>query len=175
MLRRVTLHPLDPTAVAPFGKVIGPALLAGSTAADARGLEFGCDGKAELTLVRWPYKPIRFSVFERHHRVSQAFIILEGIAAVAVVAPPTPGSDRPVATDVAAFLLRPGTGILVNRGVWHTLERFPIDPPHATGLLVTERETAEDFAAQQPGRRLQRSDLADLRALEGVEFEVDLG
>lgn len=173
MLRKLPIQSLDATTAAPFGKVISAAPMAGSLAADARDLGFHCDGHARLMLMRYPFKPMRCSVFERHHHVSQGHIIVEGIAAVAVVAPATPNGDRPLADQVVALLLNPGTGILLHRGVWHTLDRLPLAPPGSTGLLLTESETADDFARRGPGQRPARSDVVDLQALEGVEFEID--
>jgi ureidoglycolate hydrolase len=175
MLRKLALQPLDATTAAPFGKLITADPLASSPAADARDLDFQCDGRAKLVLMRYPFKPLKCSVFERHHHVGQGHLILEGNAAVTIVAPATPGRDRPGADDVVALLLNPGTGILLHRGVWHALERLAIAPPCAMGLLLTESETASDNAERGPGQRPVRSDVVDLKALEGIEFEVELG
>jgi ureidoglycolate hydrolase len=137
-------------------------------------LPFESDGDPELAVVRFPYQKMRFSVFERHYRVTQGFVMLDGPAAILVVAPPTPGRDRPEAEDVAAFRMRPGEGIVFHRGTWHTLVRFPVAPPHATALMLTERQTSEEFARVGIDGVLQRSQVADLKALDGNEFEVDL-
>jgi ureidoglycolate lyase len=177
MLRRLTVRDLSEPGFAPFGRVIAMpdrAQASASTVNLTWPVPFEFDGNPEVAVVRFPYQKMRFSAFERHHRVTQGFVMLEGRAAILIAAPPTLGRDRPEAEDVAAFRMRPGEGIVFHRGTWHTLVRFPVAPPHATALMLTERETSEEFARVGVDGALERSQVVDLKLLEGIEFEVEL-
>ncbi len=60
--------------------------------------------------------PLTIRIMERHPLGSQAFYPLTRHPYLVVVAPP---GTPPKASDLQAFLARPGQGVNYRRGVWH--------------------------------------------------------
>lgn len=178
MLRTIPLQNLTSDAFRPFGTLVAVPDGASSMASEFNAswrLPFACSGAEEIAIIRFPYRPIRFSLFERHHHVTQTYVALSGQPSVFVVAAPTPRRDAPDPDSVTAFLFKPGDAVILKRGTWHTLGRFPIASEESTALMITERETTEDLIhATALSRRAQRSDLVDLKAVIGMEFGVTL-
>ena len=175
--RMLALRTLTAEAFAPFGRLIavpGGRPTMASAFNTSWALPFACSGDTQLAIVRFPYAPIRFSLFERHHHVSQAFVALPGATSAFVVAPPTPYARTPDPDAVMAFRFAPGDGVILHKGTWHTLGRLPLAPPGATSLMITEAETTVEFvAAAGGGPPPRRSDLADLASV-GAFFAIDL-
>jgi ureidoglycolate lyase len=79
--------------------------------------------------------PLQLAVFERHCLGSQTFVPLGQGRCLAVVAgsAQAPDEDR-----IEAFIVEPGQGITLRRGVWH----HPLLTQEAADVLVIERHAA---------------------------------
>jgi ureidoglycolate lyase len=175
----IVVEPLSPETFAPFGEVVGP------TAAETVSLgpdfqlwrnAFGVDGEIELMFGRYLHKPMRFHQMERHLSVTQSFLPLDGCRSVMVVAPPSDGSDPSDAPDpggVRAFHLDGSCGVMLWKGTWHALDRFPVSRPHADFAFLTGRDTQAELERQATdGTPPQLTHLVDFRERMGVEFRV---
>lgn len=175
----IVVEPLSPETFAPFGEVVGP------TTAETVSLgpdfqlwrnAFGVDGGIELMFGRYLHKPMRFHRMERHLAVTQSFLPLDGCRSVMVVAPPSDGpdsGDAPSPGGVRAFHLDGSRGVMLWRGTWHALDRFPVSPPHADFAFLTGRDTQAELERQATdGTPPQLTHLVDFRKRMGVEFQV---
>ncbi|WP_034298197.1 ureidoglycolate lyase [Herbaspirillum sp. RV1423] len=79
--------------------------------------------------------PYRLTVFERHVLGSQTFVPLAQGRCLAVLAH---GDDAPDESAIAAFIVEPGQGITLKRGVWH----HPLITIGGADVLVIERRAA---------------------------------
>jgi len=152
---RIIARPLEATAFARFGDVIAPKsapdklINAGMCGRhhDLARLDFS-DGQAGISLFDAKARnlPLRVDLLERHPAGSQAFLPLNGVAMIVVVAEDDGGPTRP-----QAFITAPGEGVNLLRGTWHgvlaplgspgqyavvdrigagaNLEEVPLDPP----------------------------------------------
>ncbi|MEQ8967518.1 MAG: ureidoglycolate lyase [Azospirillaceae bacterium] len=148
----IPLEPLSVEAFAPFGALIGAA--AGEPVFRNPGLAswrlpFEADGAVEVMFALYDYQEPAFTKIERHHGVSQAFVPLGGAASLMVVAPRTEGEAVPAPSDLRAFLVPGDTGVLLHRGVWHALNRFPARPPSAGFALLTSAATQEELEREK--------------------------
>ena len=120
---RLTPEPLTAAAFAPFGQVIEAAhersyLINGGRTRRFHALaaaDCGADGEPVLSIFRgtpWP-QPVRIAMLERHPLGSQAFVPMERLPWLAVVA------ERPQPEACRAFLVRGDQGLQIARGVWH--------------------------------------------------------
>jgi ureidoglycolate hydrolase len=111
-------------------------------------MDFDADGATQLmTLSSW-YQGLSFSMLERHFAVTQTFIATGGSPSVVALAPPGAVHDRdgvPEPEAVRAFIIDPGTGYLLHRGTWHSLDRFPLYPPASTFVVATTTETTDEL------------------------------
>ena len=174
----VTVEPLSEAGFAPFGAVVGalaepPAFSAG--AMDTWRAPFEVDGAMQMTICRFKRQAMRFSTLERHLAVTQGFLPLGGSASIMVVAPPTDIADPAAAPDpasVRAFRLDGDKGVVLWRGVWHALARFPVSADFADIVLLTGRDTQAEIerAAYDP-RDMRLTHLVDYAA-HGIEFQV---
>jgi ureidoglycolate lyase len=80
--------------------------------------------------------PFRLWAFERHCLGSQTFVPMGQSRCLAVV---TSGERMPDESAIQAFIVEPGQGITVGRGVWH----HPLITLGAADVLVIERRAAE--------------------------------
>lgn len=146
----LSLEPLTPQSFAPFGAVIGPA---GAPAFTSGAMQtwrapFEVDGPMQMTLCRFHGQKMEFSQLERHLAVTQGFLPLGGTDCVMVVAPATDMADRdaaPAPETVRAFRMSGGQGVVLWRGTWHALARFPLDAPHVDIVLLTGRDTQAEI------------------------------
>jgi ureidoglycolate hydrolase len=176
----IKVEALTDHAFAPFGQVIGPRADApafGGEGLRSWALEYGCDDTTELMYIWFDHIPMTFSKVERHLNVTQAFVPLDASAMVMVVGPRTDTSrpdDAPDANRLRAFLV-PGThGVMMWRGVWHALNRFPIRPPGGGFVLVTSRETQSELEHQlHEGSEPQLTHVFDYARCDAC-FEVRL-
>lgn len=150
----IELEALTAEAFAPFGQIIGqqdgPPVFSGPHI-DAWRMEFDVDGNIELMFARYIHQPIRFERVERHFNVTQAFLALNGAASVMVVAAPTDPEDpsaAPALDAIRAFYVGGDVGILLWRGTWHALTRFPAHAPAADFALITGRDTQVELQRQ---------------------------
>jgi ureidoglycolate lyase len=169
-VRRIAVEPLTEAAFRPFGQVLGAA----DRPPDYRGdggsygwrVGFEADGQLRVSVSAAPPQGRRFTRLERHFHVTQTFVPLDGLPAVVAVAPPTDPRDPdaiPPPEAVRAFLIDGTRGYLLGRGVWHSLDRYPLAPAAVTFVVLSEQETARDPA---------RSQIVDYAARFGVTFEL---
>jgi ureidoglycolate lyase len=125
----LTATPLTAAAFAPFGDVIEASATATALEAN-RGTAGRYEGVAVLDLTRAggspalsifrarqpAVLPFRIRQMERHMQGSQAFIPIAGATFLAVVAPP---GEKPVPTELRAFLAAGTQGVNYRPGVWH--------------------------------------------------------
>ena len=178
-LRQIQVEPFTPESFAPFGIVIGDT----SRKSDFQGgvsdawlLPFDAEGGTQLSYSRFYHQKMRFSVLERHYGVTQGFMPVNGTSLVMVVAPPTPkaGPDRaPKPESLRAFLMDGTKGLLMKEGVWHTLDRYPVRPPHVDVLFLNGKTVQGELLREKAdGTKPTRTELVDLKETAGVEFEV---
>lgn len=118
--------PLTQDAFAPFGEVIevtGEAIEInqGTTERyhDLARVDVSAEGGHPLiNIFRGAATPLPFEVrmLERHPLGSQAFLPMEQVRFLVVVAPP---GDTVAPDQVQAFLAEPGQGVNYARGTWH--------------------------------------------------------
>jgi ureidoglycolate lyase len=177
-LRTLQVEPFTEESFAPFGIVVGPRATPAEfkgNASDGWLLPFEAQGGAQLMYSRFHHQKMRFSIVERHFGVTQGFVPLNGTPLVMVVAPPT-SRDGPAALpapeSLRAFLLDGTRGLLMHAGTWHTLDRYPVRPPHVDVLFLTARATQEELMREKAdGTKPVLTELHDF-ADRGVEFEV---
>ena len=80
--------------------------------------------------------PYGLTMFERHLLGSQTFVPMAQGRVVAVL---THGGDAPDENAIQAFIVEPGQGITLKRGVWH----HPMITVGAADVLVIERRAAQ--------------------------------
>ncbi len=173
---RITVLPLTADSFAPFGEVLAasdrPPDFTGISSAGWRS-SFASASPPEVMTYRSRFSGFRFRMLERHHYVTQTFIPLGGAPAIVAVAAPTAADDVPRPQDVRAFLLDGSAGYVLYAGTWHSLDRYPLNPPHADIVIVTDRETQRELEAN-PGGPWERTESADYAERFGIEFELEM-
>jgi ureidoglycolate lyase len=175
----VAVEPFTAEAFAPFGIVLGepqhPAEFGGPASASWM-MPFEADSGVQFMYSRFKYQPMRFSVLERHFNVTQGFVPLNGSPLIMVVAPPTDRSGAgaaPAPESVRAFYLDGSTGLLMHKGTWHALDRFPVSPPHIDCVFITDRATHVELMQEKAdGTKPQLTELYDFESERGVKFEI---
>lgn len=125
MTQALTARPLNQADFAPFGdvlevtgkadKIINQGMCGRHH--DKARLDFGPDGRAGISLFDAQARqlPHLIDMVERHPDGSQAFIPLDGVPMLVVVASDKDGQpEAPI-----AFVSQPGQAINLLRGVWH--------------------------------------------------------
>lgn len=154
--RLVAARPLTRDAFLPYGELVTPGAQAGTSINAGSAQRFdapaGLDvddsgGAACLTVFRThdapTAGPIRLRAFERHLLGSQTFVPLAEGRCLCVV---TGGDHAPDESAVRAFIVEPGQGITLRRGVWH----HPLITLGPADVLVIERQAAQvDCELQQ--------------------------
>ncbi|MGH6945565.1 MAG: ureidoglycolate lyase, partial [Geminicoccaceae bacterium] len=128
----IRLEPLTAESFAPFGQLLAerdtPPVFQASHLRSWR-MNFEVDGAAQLLVVRYVHEPFACHLLERHLSVTQAFGPLGEHPSVMVAAPPTDLDDLdhvPRPDEVRAFYVRGSRGLMLWRGTWHALTRFPV-------------------------------------------------
>jgi ureidoglycolate hydrolase len=170
---RVTLEPMTPETFEPFGHLIdAPRSDAPDLQGDLTsgwGVPFEADGSVEVLALHTPYGGSRFTKLERHFHVTQAFVAVGGSVSGVAVAPGA--RDGPDLERIRAFFIEPPQGYVLGRGVWHSLDRFPLYGPGSTFVMVTERETTREL--REPRDTWVRTEQVDYSAA-GLEFLLAL-
>jgi ureidoglycolate lyase len=156
MTDQIKIQPLMAEAFAPFGDVLDctgePDKLINNGMCgryhDRAKLDFS-DGLAGISLFKAQLRalPMRLELVERHPEGSQAFLPLDSMPFVVVVAPDEDG--RP--GQPQAFITKPGQGVNYHRGVWHGV----LAPVSGNGLFaVVDRigsgANLEEFPFENP-------------------------
>lgn len=170
---------LTAEAFAPYGQVIEPPDrkpdFQGLSGTQLWGLDFAVDGRLQVGFVRVPHRRLTFKVMEQHYGVTQTFIPAGGPPAIVAVAAPTERDVTPKPEDVRAFLLDGTRGYILGRRTWHSLDRFPLYPPHGDWVILTDWETTDDLLRSADGLGANLTRAIDFEKLYGVAFEFDLG
>ena len=152
-VRTVTAEHLTAEAFAPFGTVLGPEgherlpiELYGGTV-DAFAIPIEADEPFQFLFNRLRYRGMRIQFLERHMHLTQAFMPLDGLPFVQVVAPAdAPEEDGLPALDtVRAFIVPGGRGVQIGRGVWHE----PPFPLQAEQQLIVTSHVSLTLGLQQ--------------------------
>jgi hypothetical protein len=90
-----------------------------------------------------------------------------------VVAPPTGRKSVPEPSELRAFFV-PGTlGLMLWRGTWHALTRFPAAPSGAGFAFLTDANTQRELEKQRTdGTPPRLTGEIDYRERYGVSFKV---
>lgn len=176
----LVLEPLSEEAFAPFGAIIGPSStppIFVNPKLNAWRMDYESDGPTELMFDRFFHQPLSFSRMERHFAVTQCFIPLGEVATVMVVAAPTDPADPaaiPAPEDLRAFLFGVDYGLMLWRGTWHALDRFPVSPPHADFALLTCENTQQELEAEKrDGSRPTLTQEIDYATLGDLHFTIE--
>jgi len=173
-LVRIPVEPFSATAFAPFGIAVGEPARPPDVAGAASRLwliPFEGEGGFQLAFMRFARQPMRFSKLERHFAVTQGYAPLGGDPFVTVVGPPTARDAPPEPERLRAFLLDGRQGLLMHRGVWHALDRFPTASAHVDVAFITSASTQAEL---MPGAREapKLTEVVDCAERLGVTFEV---
>jgi ureidoglycolate lyase len=175
---RVDVEPMTAESFSPFGIVLeAPAQPPDFIGNRSHSwlYPFEAEGGTQLMFMRFYHQPMRFSVLERHLNVTQGFVPLGGTPCVMVVAPPTDNDDPrayPEPQSVRAFAMDGTAGLLMHKGTWHTLDRFPLRPPHIDVLFLTAASTQAELIRQNADGTLPSLTQVVDYATHGVGFEV---
>ena len=175
---QVEIEPLLAESFAPYGQVIaqGAEPTFSGPHVSAWRMNFGADGPVDVMLNRFVHLPMEFSEMERHFNVTQSFIPLGGSPSVMVVAPPSPrkgAEGRPSPETVRAFYVEGTQGVLLWKGTWHALTRFPVRPPHADIVMITGLDTQLELEKQtSDGSVPALTEVWNFARAEGVTFKV---
>lgn len=176
---RIDVEPVSDEAFAPFGQLIGlseDTPVFQNPGLRSWRLNYQCVDATEAMFIWFDHVPMAFSKIERHFNVTQSFIPLDRVEMVMVVAPrtdPTDWNDLPPPPALRAFLI-PGThGVMMWKGVWHALNRYPTQPPGGGFTLLTSVATQAELEREKrdgtPPKLTQAVDYADRFK---VRFEV---
>jgi ureidoglycolate lyase len=141
---------LTPAAFAPFGDVIAPARNGNSSPINEGTAQRFDDltqldvseqgGEACVTIFRTQdgthVAPYALTMFERHLLGSQSFVPMAQGRVLVVV---TQGDDTPDEDAIQAFIVEPGQGVTLRRGVWH----HPMITIGGADVFVIERRAVE--------------------------------
>lgn len=175
----IALEPLTAKAFAPYGQPIAardepPAFDVEHL--DAWQMDFAVDGEIELMYARYIYQEMRWTTMERHFNITQSFMALGGAASVMVVADPTDVDDisiLPQPETVRAFYVDGSRGVLLWRGTWHALTRFPVPAEGGAFAMITGAATQQELERQnRDGTHPVLTEVVDFEKAFGVGFAV---
>jgi ureidoglycolate lyase len=178
-LVEIALEPLTAGGFAPYGQLITardePPVFEGPHL-EAWRMDFAVDGEIELMYMRYVHKEMRWTTMERHFNVTQSFMALGGAASVMVVADPTDASDRsvlPRPETVRAFLVDGARGVMLWKGTWHALTRFPVPATGGAFAMITGAVTQRELERQnRDGTRPELTQVVDFEKEYGAGFAV---
>lgn len=175
----ISLAPISAEVFAPFGEIIeqkpSEPTFTGKNM-DSWQMQFSIDGTTELMMNRFYYQPLEFSMMERHFHVTQSFLPFGKIPMAMIVSAPAVSDDRssiPKPDEIRAFYLDGTQGIMLWKGTWHALHRFPLHPPYVDIGLITEMETQHELEfALINGTKPKRTQTIDYQQRMNVNFNV---
>ncbi len=178
-LVEIALESLTADAFAPYGQLIAardaPPVFE-ATHLQAWQMDFAVDGDIELMYVRYIRQDMRWTTMERHFNITQSFMALGGAASVMVVAGPTDAGDRstlPLPETVRAFLVDGAQGVMLWKGAWHALTRFPVPAAGGAFAMITGAATQQELELQnRDGTQPKLTQVVDFENEYGVGFAV---
>jgi ureidoglycolate hydrolase len=156
------VEPMTEETFAPYGIVLD----ARERPADRREffpVDFQADGRTTVHVIWQPYAGRQFSRLERHFGVTQSFVQLSGTQAVVCAAAPTDMHDPqaiPQPEQIRAFLIDPARGFAFHRGTWHSLDRYLLEPPGGTFLILNTDPNPTQIVDYQTNSSVTYPDLA---------------
>lgn len=164
-------------AFAPFGEVWEAA----EQPADRRLLTptgYRHDGRTTVNVIWQPQAALDFHVLERHFGVTQSFVQLSGAPAAVCVAPASASddpSDVPDPASVRCFAIEPAKGWSFRRGTWHSLNRFILEPPGASFLILNSAPNPTQMVDYETGKAAVYADLGRTREPESIPLDIPTG
>jgi peptidoglycan/xylan/chitin deacetylase (PgdA/CDA1 family)/ureidoglycolate hydrolase len=138
---QVTAQPIDAAAFAPFGQVISTPLEAGRRSYTDDLSHDERRAALSTSHVEASASPVEVATLERHPHSSQTFLPLDVHRWLIVVA----NSAEPAA--VRAFVVGPGVGVTLRRGVWHHRLTALDEPGRFAVLMWKDGTTDDDYVA----------------------------
>ena len=142
-VRPLSVRPLEAMAFRPFGAVIAPETADAPSLNRSPGnlgflwvhkeLEF--PKAAYMCSLRYYYRGNRCEFLQKHPESTVTLIPVSGVSAIVVA--PDDASGGPDVDAARAFLLEPGRGAVIHRGVWLRYA-YPLTP-FADFAYVTQR------------------------------------
>lgn len=142
-VRALSVRPIEQSAFAPFGAVIAPETAAAPSMNRSPGnlgflwvhkeLEF--PKQSYICTLRYYYRGNRCEFLQKHPGSTVTLIPVGGVSVIVVA--PDDGHDQPDVDAAKAFLLEPGRGAVLHRGVW-VRYAFPLGE-FADFAYVTQR------------------------------------
>lgn len=179
-MREVTVEEPTAESVTPFGWLLGkaypgdPAIPAyshpGSDFWQEHVFQPGNGGETEVVWVNYRDTSLVVRKLEAHWLTQQALVPLVG--EVVHVVCPGREDDRalPDLSRIKAFLIRPGRGICMRPGCWHT--SF-VREGQSTCLMMTRRSTTTELARHlAAGAPASETSIIELAALTDTEIRV---
>ncbi len=172
----IAIEPLTRESFAPYGQLIAAGDGAPDYARptlDVWHLDYASDAPFRIQIMRYSHKPMVFSRLERHQCVTEGRVPLNGARSVLAVAGAT-ARDSLAAPDsgtLRAFLLDGSAGLMFKPGVWHSLDCFPLEPPHADYALMSDVATETEIEAGGSEAPDARTNVVDY-ASQGIEFHI---
>lgn len=172
----VVARPLEPETFERFGSILSvdamPELPINwyRGANSVRGpVALEADLPVEYLLMRSIVRPLQMRYLERHQRLTQTFIPLDGSPFVMLVAAPDAETENgfPVVDEIHAFLSPGRAGVNLHRGTWHE-PAFPLVAGQLT-LITSHRELtlglqeAPDANGDVPGFDLDKRSAGRIR------------
>ena len=175
----IRLESISAEIFTPFGEIIekksSVPIFTGKSM-ESWQMQFSIEGTTELMINRFYYQPLDFSMMERHFHVTQSFLPFGKIPMAMIVSEPTVFDDPssiPKPEEIRAFHLDGTQGIMLWKGTWHALHRFPLHPPHVDLGLITEMETQHELeSALVKGTKPKRTQAIDYEQLLNLNFKV---
>ena len=174
----VPVEALTASAFAPYGWLLAGGLAAPSHARpglDVWALPFRAAAPVRLQIMRYRHQAMRFSQLERHVGVTEGRTPLAGSAAVLVVAGTTDNADPravPAPDVLRAFLMDGSCGVMFRPGLWHALDCFPLTPPYADFLFLSDEATETEIEAQSRPASGRWTHVVDYAETLGLGFAV---
>jgi len=124
--------------------------------------EFICNGPPTARTAQiHPRESTDVTWLERHMRMTQMFVGLGNTPFVMVLGQPDESKTVPDAGNVKAFIIPPGTGLMIHKGTWHD---FPvaISKP-VTVLTYNSAEVVEALASMKEPKEMDFGDVYKIK------------
>lgn len=161
----------------PYGKLVRRpdnvvANLA-SGAVESWSMPFESTSQTQIMFNRYHDKGRSFSVMEKHLQVTQCFFPLGNVPFIMVVGVDKPNGGSFTPEDVRAFYIEGDCGVLLSRGVWHSLARFPVGADYIDLAFVTDSDTQHEIERHLAGGpKPERTEFIDFERTHQTTFFV---